>query len=64
MIHCGFFETLYAETFKNRENCVLIDCHKNRTVHLVKCDEDANVFCGDKGIQNGPLLFVTSAILS
>eukprot|EP00105_Crassostrea_gigas_P002021 XP_011414412.1 PREDICTED: uncharacterized protein LOC105318823 [Crassostrea gigas] len=40
------------ETFKNRENCVLIDCHKNRTVHLVKCDENANVFCGDKVFGN------------
>lgn len=55
MIYCEFvFETLYAETFKNQGSCVLIDCH-NKTVHLVKCDEDANVFCGDKGIQNSPL---------
>ncbi|XP_065921885.1 uncharacterized protein [Magallana gigas] len=37
------------ETFKNQGSCVLIDCH-NKTVHLVKCDEDANVFCGDKAV--------------
>ncbi|XP_065921880.1 uncharacterized protein [Magallana gigas] len=36
------------ETSKNRESCLIIDCHENKSVHLVNCDEGANVFCGDK----------------
>ncbi|XP_052691150.1 uncharacterized protein LOC128169022 [Crassostrea angulata] len=40
------------ETSKNRESCLIIDCHEHTTFHLVNCDEGANVFCGDKVFGN------------